>query len=549
MIESFRIKNFALLEKAVVEFGKKFNVITGETGAGKSIMIGALSMVLGERVGREVVRSGKDMCEVEAVLDYKGNREVVDFLHQKDLKDEELIIRRIFYAQGRSKCYVNDHHVTLSTLKELGNLIVDIHSQNQHQALLKRTKQRQLLDRFADNADLLNKISNEWIRFNQLNKRKEELVERRSKTEKEIDRIRHEISEINSAGLRKGLDQEIEKEYRILNNSEKISRGVSKIYSDIYEKEGSLIEQISNMTNIMEEIVNIDDNLREVKDSLDRANFEIEAVSEILRSYIEEMSFNQSRLEEVLELRNKIGELKRKYGNDIEDILGYRDELKESVDQFDDFEDNINEINNKVRQSEDRLEIMFDELTSRRKNMSEKFSSEVNNKLKKLGMADSEFRVELHSKEQGPTGKENIIFKIKTNPGQPEMELSKIASGGEVSRIMLAIKSSLAEADDIPVLVFDEIDSGIGATIAGNVGEELKELSLYHQLIVITHLPQIAGFADEHIKVEKKTEEKVTRTEIKKLDHNMRVSEIARMFGGKKDSISSQQAKEVLKKR
>lgn len=548
MLESIKISNFALIEDLSLEIGSGFNVITGETGAGKSILVGALSMVLGEWVGKEIVRAGTGACEVEAVFSGDTGIEIKKFLKEKELGDGELILRRKFYSKGMSKCYINDYRVTLSTLRELGNLLIDIHSQNQHQALLKRSNQMKILDRFSGNEDILKELKSLWDRFNRLKGEREEKISAKNLTENEIERLKFEISEIDSAGLYDGIDDEVERDYRILNNSGALYSGIEELYGILYEEDGAVIERLSDSSKKMEELVAIDSRLKDVRDAVEKAVYEVESACENLRSYKDETDFDSNRLEEVLKLREKITDLKRKYGNEINAILEYRNSMERKILEYENFDDIISTLDSDIKTTENSLGSLASSLTGKRKKAAGKLSKVVQEKLDTLGMDGATFKVRLQPRGISSTGQEDIEFFINPNPGQPDMELSKIASGGEISRIMLAIKSALAACDNIPILVFDEIDAGIGATIAGHVGKEIKNLSGFHQVIVISHLPQIAGFADVHIKVKKRVSKGTTHTLIYRLSDDDRVKEIARMFGGKQDEISRIQARQVLKK-
>ncbi len=532
MLESLKITNFALIEDASLEMGRGFNVITGETGAGKSILVGALSMVLGEWVGQEIVRSGSGMCEVEAAFSNDLGIEIKEFLKEKELSESELILRRKFYSKGMSKCYINDHHITLSTLRELGNLLVDIHSQNQHQTLLKKKNQMKILDKFSESENILNEIQNLWNKFNKLKDEKVHKINAKKHTEKEIERLKFEISEIDSACLHDGIDDEVEKDYSILSNIGILNCGVEELYGMLYENDESVIEKLADSVKKLEELGIIDGKFKDIRDLIERGICEIESASESLRSYRDETDFDSSRLEEVLNLRNDIMNLKRKYGNDISTILEYRSFLEKKILEYENFDDIIKDLEIEIRNVNESLNSHASVVTEKRKKASLKLAKIVEKKLKTLGMEGAGFKVKLIPAELGPKGAEKVEFVISPNPGQPEMELSKIASGGEISRIMLAIKSALADCDNIPILVFDEIDTGIGATIAKPVGKEIKNLSKYHQIIVITHLPQIADFADVHIKVQKCVSDKITRTVIEKLGGENREKEITRMFSG-----------------
>jgi DNA repair protein RecN (Recombination protein N) len=550
MLERLKIKNLALIEDMSLEIESGLNVLTGETGAGKSIIIAALNMVLGESVGKEIVSAGEDSCEVEAVFDLSSESDIISFLESRDLGAEELIIRRKYYAKGSSKCFINDHSVTMAALKELGNMLVDIHSQNQHQTLLQKSNQMKLLDRFSGNESVLADMKISWEEYNALKKKMEDIVQSKDVTEREIERLKYEIEEIDSLELYEGISEEVERQYQILSNSETLYSGIEGLYSQLYEKDASLMDNLVDSVKKIEELKNIDPDLKSVYENLDEAVYEIESACEVLRTYRNDSNFEFGDLDEVIKLREKLSDLKRKYGEEIKDILSYRDDMSRRIYEFENFDATIKKLESDIKKAGSDMESLADRLTASRKKSADKLSKSVKLKLNKLGMKDAGFEVRLEPCGISGTGREKVEFYISPNPGYPAMELSKIASGGEVSRTMLALKSALAENDRVPILVFDEIDTGIGATIANPVGKELKNLSEFHQIIVITHLPQIAGVADVHIKVEKKVENqtKKTNTWITRLDNEERVKEIARMFGDEDDQIANIHARKILEK-
>ncbi|MDA3792555.1 MAG: DNA repair protein RecN [Elusimicrobia bacterium] len=547
MFSSIKVKDFALVEEVSIDLGRGLNIISGQTGAGKSILIGALSMVLGERVGREIVRKGKEFCEVAASFRQDIlTGELSDFLKERDIDSSQLLLRRRFYARGRSSCYINDIHVTLKTLKSLGDMLVDIHSQNQHQALLNKKVQRELLDRYISAENLVGKVKKIWDKYKILEKEKKNKEDEHRQIKEEIDRLRYELKEIDAAELYPEIDEDTDRDYAVLNNAERLFSASSRAYNLFYERERSILEQISEISEEIEELKEIDGELSPVYEILQNMEYEIEAVSDGLRSYKENISYSSSKFEEVSEKKDLLNSLKRKYGGDIKSVIEYRDKIKNKLSDFDTCDEKLEDINNKLKKVKDELQKKSNELTGKRKKGSNKLSDKTGYNLGKLGMSDAEFKIELIPTEPGPTGSEEVVFKIKTNPGESLMELKKIASGGETSRVMLAVKSALAAADSIPILIFDEIDTGIGATIGSRVAVEIKKLSGYHQIIVVTHMPQIAAKADRHFKITKGKKGKRTVTDIKKISSGERVGEIARLLGGKDDEISRKKARELI---
>jgi DNA repair protein RecN (Recombination protein N) len=411
-LESLRINNFALVEKASLEIGTDFNVITGETGAGKSILVGALSMVLGEWVGKEIVRAGEEACEVEASFSGDMTAEIENFLEERDLGADDLILRRKFFSKGKSKCYINDRHITLTTLKELGNLLIDIHSQNQHQALLKTSNQMKILDRFAGAEGLLKEINVLWKEYNRLLAEQDEKINAKTLTENEIDQIRSEISEINGAGLHEGIDDEIEKDYKIYSNSGTLYSSLKEIFGYLYENDGAIMEKLSESADTLKDLAEIDNSLEDVYSSMQKAAIEVENACDSIRSYINEADFDPARMEEVLELRQKLVELKRKYGNSVEAILEYRDEITTKISEYENFDGIIKEIGEKVKASKDKLNYSASELTAKRKKAAKQLEKSVMKKLNILGMKDAEFKVKLQPGNMGPNGQETVGFFI-----------------------------------------------------------------------------------------------------------------------------------------
>lgn len=548
MLESLKIRNFALLEKASLKFSEGLNVITGRTGAGKSILINSLAMVLGERVDRKIVRSGSDFCEVVAVFSGSIPKAAEDFLKEKDLYEEELILRRKFYSRGRSNSYINDRNVPLSTLGHLGDMLVDIHSQHQHQSLLKPAVQGDLLDRYASVLDKVKELKELWFQKRDLEARRASMTEKQHRTDEEITRLLNEKAEIDSVNPEPGLEEEIEKEYRVLSNIENIYSVAEEIYEVMYDKEESISEIIASYLQDARSIAEVDERLKPVCSHLNSALAGIEEASINLSSYIESTEFDTARLEEIMEKRSRLASLKRKFGPSLEDVIQYRQHLEERIESYGNYEKQIRELDIEIRNISSHLEKAAVSISRIREKAAEKLTGKVSGNLSVLGMEDAQFRVALNRlSDIGPGGRESAEFFLAPNPGEPEMEFSKIASGGEISRVMLAVKSALADADETPLLIFDEIDAGIGATIGEKVGEKLKKLSGFHQIITVTHLAQIASRAETHIKVHKKAVSGRTVTKISEIKDEERVREVARMLGGKDNRSASVRAKEILR--
>lgn len=546
MIESLRISNFALLESASMNLGEGMNVVTGETGAGKSILVGALSMVLGERVGREIVGENGDYCEVEAVFAPPYADGIKDYLKKKGLGENELFLRRLFYKKGRSRCFINDRRVTVSTLNELGNTLVDIHSQNQHQRILKKNEQLKILDIYGHCEKERKDVRDAWMSYSELKSEKDALDKRSRQVNDEIERIQYELKEIDSLSLSPGIEEEVDSEYKKLKNARELTAGAGSLYSTLYEAEGSVSEILSHVSLEVQELAEIDKDLLPVYEAVSEAENQVEAAAEILREYGREEFSDEGRLEELMNVRDRISSLKIKYSCGIEGVIERGNKLRGKVDDFENYDIRLKKLEEELESAFRQYEKAASALSGKREKAARSLSDKVNEKLDFLCMPGAFFEVRLEKKEPGPGGDEGAEFYIRTNPGGKMMKISKIASGGEVSRIMLAIKSALADADDIPVLVFDEIDAGIGATTARAVGKELKKLSEFHQVIAVTHLAQIAGKSDTHIKVKKETVGKKTVTRIEKLGREKRLREISRMYAGRQDEATLSHARRFM---
>jgi len=551
MLRELSIKNFALIEELHVSFDKGLNILTGETGAGKSIIIGAIGLILGGRASSEVIRKGSDLCEVLGLFEIKENIRLKEMLAEMSLlrkEEEEFLLKRELNRQGKSRCFLNGQIITLGMLEEIGNYLVDVHGQHEHQALLKPGVARDLLDEFGALIRPRKRTEQTYRKFREKSRELEELRTSEKEREQQIDLYQFQIKEIEQANLSVEEEEVLDKEYKVLSNAEKLDQLSQELYHHLYEGAGSITEKMALVERDLERIVAIDQTLKDELEELGEAKYQIEEIAVAIRDYRKKVEFNPKRLEEILERKELINKLKRKYGSTIKDILNYRKETQVKLDKLVNSVRSMEELTGEVKRLEEELVREASELSRERKIAGAKLKKKTEQELRELGMGKARFDVEIKQGEIKSTGMDEIGFLVAPNVGEDLKSINKIASGGEISRIMLALKTILARADQIPTLIFDEIDTAIGGRIAQVVGRKLRTLSPNHQVICITHLPQIAVFASNHYYVDKKISEGRTKTIVDLLDKKGRESEIARMLGGERlTEITLKHAREMIR--
>lgn len=566
MLRELHITNFALIENLTLPLGKKLNVLTGETGAGKSIIIEALNLVLGGRADTSDIRTGSKSANVEAVFDIRKNRKLKKSLGELGIEPENnlLILRRIVNHETGSRNFINDKPVTLRVTKRVGDELVDIHGQYEHQNLLKKEKHIDYLDNFLELSKRRVTISS---LFNSFQGKKKDLTERekRIKELKEKEELyRFQIKEIDDAQLNSGEDEELEKRQRILENAEKLIETINDAYNLLYEKEGSIFEILNKMKANIEPLCDIDHSLKKGKEQLDNVLFGIEEVSQVFSSYFNRMEFDPAELEVVTKRLDLLNRLKVKYGRTIDEINAYRGTKEKAIEELESVEIETEEIEKEIDEIREKLISSSYSLSSERMKRKEGLEERVNKELQDLGMVSSKFYVEVERIEEDdgiffPDGKkyriteegiDKVEFLITTNPGEPPMPLRKVVSGGELSRIMLALKSILASLDEVFCMIFDEADAGIGGAIAEKIGEKMMKISRERQVITITHLHQIASKGDWHIKVEKEEKNGRAYTYAKVLGEKERIEEVARLISGERlTQTALEHARNILRKK
>jgi DNA repair protein RecN (Recombination protein N) len=556
VLKSLLIKNYALIEEIEVDFESGLNIITGETGAGKSILIDALSLVLGERANSDVIRRGADKAVVEALFGISGNRRVKSFIATQDLEvEDDLILRRELSAKGHNRCFINDTPVTLSFMEDVGDLLVDLHGQHDHQSLLRTDSHIDLLDDFGGLAGLKEEYAASYDRLTQLFSDQEALQAKERQLRERKDLYEFQIQEIDALSPQRGEEESLETELRILENSEKLFEVTSQLHQVLYEGEQAVYDQIVLARNQLEDLSRIDKSFEEIRNECASAVAIISEVAKFIQSYNSKIEFNPERLEQIRDRLGKLALLKKKYGGSVDAIIGHREKVGREFELAENFEGELGKIRERIEAERRVCSAAAQRLSSKRREHVGKINGSVASELAKLGISNARFDVKVENRPIGksngsqqplrayvklgrefydatPRGIDLVEFYISTNLGEELKPLVKVASGGEISRIMLALKTILAKSERLPLLIFDEIDVGVSGRIAVAVGKSLKTLSQFHQVVAITHLPQIAGLADTHYVVEKLEREKRTRTRLRKLELEERVEEVARLMSG-----------------
>lgn len=561
MLRMLHIKNFSIIDDANIEFGEGFNVLTGETGAGKSIIIDALCLALGERAASEVIRSGEKEAVVAAFFEISPeqlNPSTTRFLIDYGISLENgLILKRIVSSQGKSRAFVNGSIVNVQTLSDISRSMIDVHGQYAHQSLLSSDIQLDLLDSYGDLFAERQKLKDTYDAFCTLKDQIADLIQKDKVKTQRLDFLRYQVNEIESANLSPGEEESIENEIKILGSSEKLAELANEAYDSLYSSDSACITRLSRILNSLREISGIDPRAHDALVSFENSLPLLEETAYFLRDYKERLDLDPVRLERSRERLELIKVLKKKYGNSIQEMLEFKDRSLIELEEIQHSEERLESLKKEFDSTKNGLTEKAQKLSKKRKAMAKKIEADVVLQLSELSMPDAKFSM-LITQEKGDDttdgyratqkGIDSIEFLISPNIGEDIKPLSKTASGGELSRIMLSLKSIMAKGDNIPVLIFDEIDSGIGGRTARIVGQKLKNLSRNHQIICITHLPQIASYADRHLRIEKKVRKDRTIVEINMIAEDERTAEVARMLGSGDSEVSLKHAKEMLSK-
>ena len=550
MLSTLRIENYALIEELELDFQHGFNVLTGETGAGKSILLGALNLILGARASSDGVRTGSERARVEGIFQIPNVSPRLQRLleeHAIDLEDGELFVARTVNKDGRSKAYAGGALVPVSVLAALGDELIDLHGQHDHQSLLKAERQLELLDAFAGCSPLTVDVGNAVAQWREACKALEALEGDEREQVRRMELLRHEVEEISAAGFEVGEEEEIQSRLARINNAEALHGLSAKIYDQLYaQEEGSSLDGLDKALRKLEELAEIDAHFQPLLEQLNDARTTVEAVAQEVRSLGEDAEYDEGLLNELNQRKSLLQDLKRKYGESVEAILAYGAAAAEELASYENRDARKAELSEVASKAEAKAMELAMKLRKKRTTCAKKLEQQVTDSMQDLEMAGARFSVALEERDLGSTGVDKITFMLAANAGDIEKPLRKVASGGEMSRIMLAMKAVFANADAIPTLIFDEVDAGIGGAVAHKVAAKLKDLAGTHQVLCITHLAQIAAVGNNHFAVSKSSTKGSTRTRVEALQAEARVEEIARLLDGSVSELSVQHAKALL---
>jgi DNA repair protein RecN (Recombination protein N) len=534
-----RIKNLALVEDLEWQLAPGFTAITGETGAGKSIIIGALQLLLGERTDKSLIRTGADSCTVEAVFAGEELKTLDPLLDESGVEsgEGELIVRRSFSTAGTNRQFINGSPTTLGVLKRLGDELVDLHGPHDHQSLLAPERQLALLDGYAHTDETLRQFSEAYRRLQSLRNEHASLSTAESAREQEIDLLRHQIAEITSANLTTGEEEEISTRYRLASNSKRLLELASAISRRLSEADDAILSQLSETQRLLRDLEKIDPEKSALADAHAACVVELSEISRVLGQYADQLDLDPAQLAALEERVTLFETLKRKYGGSIAEVIGFGARAAERMRKIEGRDAELERLSQEIETSRGEVERIGHALHKARSKAAPKLAENIRVNLRDLGFRQSEFEVNLTALEEArPGGFDAVELLFSPNPGEPLKPLRLIASSGEISRLMLAIKSSLAAQDAIPLLVFDEIDANVGGEIANAVGEKMRKIATGHQVLCITHLPQVAAAAATQFVVTKEVVGGRTHSRLSEVAGKARQEEIARMLGGKTDS-------------
>lgn len=535
MLTNLHVKNLALIDEIEVEFGPGLNILTGETGAGKSIIIGSVNLALGKKMSKEMIREGEKSALVELVFQTR-NPKVLDNLKEMeiDAAEGQVIITRKM-SEGRSISKINGETCTVAQIKSLAADLLDIHGQHEHQSLLYQDRQLEILDAYGrDQGSCKKVVEKSYQVYRQLKKELAEYQMDEEARTREIAFLEFEIQEIEKAALKPGEDEELEQQFRKLSNAKKIAESLYQIHMLAGDEEGSGAgEQVGRALRELGGIAEYDSHLKELMKVLKDVEGLLNDFNREVSEYQSGLTFSEEEFFQIEKRLDDINHLKSKFGNNIEEILLYQKRQEEKLEQMRDFEARKAEVNAKLQAAEEDLEKASHTLSKIRKSYGEALEQEIVKELQELNFADVKFKIAFSRMDHyTKNGFDTVEFQIATNPGEPIKSLSKVVSGGELSRIMLAIKTILADKDDTETLIFDEIDTGISGRTAQKVSEKMARIGRNHQVMCITHLPQIAAMADEHFEILKSVEGMETKTTIRRLSEEESILELARILGG-----------------
>ncbi len=549
MLETLRIKNYALIDEIEIDFRPGFTVLTGETGAGKSIITGALNLALGARASSDSVREGARQAEVEAVFRPGAPSQRLQALlteHGVELEDGELIVGRRVSVDGRSRAYVNGALAPASTLAALGEELVDMHGQHEHQSLLKPDRQLDLLDSYGGLWERRQTVTDLVRDLRRTRKALDDIEKDDREQARRVEFLRFEVNEIAEAGLESGEEERLKAWRHRMNHAEAIVAAANKAYALLYEDDGATTDTVGQAQRLLEDVAEADETCRAVSAQLAAVQTTIGEAAAGLRDLAGGVEFDAAELETVNARLALIGNLKRKYGDTIDAILGYQEEAAEEIAAYENRDERLAALREEAEALAHKAEAAAARLTKARKQAAKRLNGEITGHLRELGMEKAVFEVQFESASLGLAGADKADFALAANVGERLKPLRQVASGGEISRIMLAIKTVFAESDAIPTLIFDEIDAGVGGAVATKVAAKLAALAQTHQTICITHIAQIAAAATGHYHVAKASRKGRTLTRVARVEDEARAEEVARLLDGSLSELSLKHARALL---
>jgi DNA repair protein RecN (Recombination protein N) len=539
MLSEIRIRDFAIIDTLDLEFGSGFNVLTGETGAGKSIIVDCIALLLGDKAEANMVRAGAERALIEGAFhfDKKQMKTVVTVLEEHGLESEtsdEIVLAREVRAGGRSICRVNGRTVGQNVLREIGELLVDVHGQSEHLSLLRVKEHINLLDTFAETWDLRGQVAEKVSQLRAIRKQIDDIERNARERARRVDMLKFQLEEIRAAKLKPNEEAALSEEHSRLANAEALAAYADEANSVLYESRRdapAALDQIAQAMKALDNLSRFDKQFEELNKSLSEANAIVGEVARQVRDYRDAIEFNPQRLGKVEDRLEALKKLKRKYGESVEAVIAFGEEAERELDQIEHGAERLDELRAQDKTLLDQINQLSTALRSKRQTAAKKLSKGIETELKDLRMEGAKFDVRFEEQEPDTTGMDRVEFMIAPNVGEGLKPLAKVASGGETARLMLALKSTLAHADKTPTLIFDEIDTGIGGRVGTIVGQKLWGLTNAHQVLCITHLPQLASFGDSHFKVEKIQHDKRTATTVRNLERKARLEELAQMLG------------------
>lgn len=550
MLNQLSVRNVAVIDKLDINLHDGVSVLTGETGAGKSIIIDSINMILGDRANKELVRYGTDKAVVQAVFD--APKSVINILEENDIyvEDETVIITRQVTKEGKSVARINGMVVTLNILREISDRLINIHGQHDNQALLTPIRHITFLDAYADNEEYINRYKDILSKKREIEKKISSLEMDEQEKMQRIDLLEYQVKEIKKASLEKDEEDDLREQRDIYTNAEQITKSVNEAYMNLYEGDEiqSAYDGISIAVNEISQISDLNPQLKSIYDTLNEIMYSLEDTAHEIKELGETVEFDEQTLNEIEERLDLISRLKRKYGNSIEEILEYLKKAESELNDIKLSDERTNELKEELKNITKELKEKGNVLTQRRENAAKVLEENIEKSLHELNMEKSKFKVNIENDGTFyDNGMDKVEFLISTNPGEPLKPLVKIASGGELSRVMLAIKSILADSDGVDTMIFDEIDTGVSGKAAMSIAKKLAVIAKNKQVICITHLPQLTAMADNHYLIQKNTDGELASTTLKELDEEGRELELARIIdGGEVTELALSHAKQML---